>query len=84
MDPEDDLKYGDSPQNPVGMRAQVGGGLAIFIGVVLFVFYPHVAADAPINLHQMAGLFIVTPCVNSISPVSALCLFAQFVAPPLS
>jgi hypothetical protein len=58
MDPEDDLKYGDSPQNPVGMRAQVGGGLAIFIGVVLFVFYPHVAADAPINLHQMAGLFI--------------------------
>jgi hypothetical protein len=58
MNPEDDFKYGDSPKNPVGMRTQVGGGLAIFIGVLLLVFLPPAAANAPINLHPMARLFI--------------------------
>lgn len=58
MDPDDDLRTPVSGTNPVGMRSQVGGGLAIFIGILLFVFYPNVPADAPINLHQMAMLFI--------------------------
>jgi hypothetical protein len=40
------------------MRSQVGGALAAFIGVVLFLFSPHPEAGAPINIHQMAGFFI--------------------------
>jgi hypothetical protein len=46
-----------SSTNPVGLRSQVGGGLAVF-GILLFVFYPDVPGNAAINLHQMATLFI--------------------------
>jgi hypothetical protein len=55
---DDDGNSPISGTNPVGLRSQVGGGLAIFIGFLLYVFYPNVPADAAINLHQMAGLFI--------------------------
>jgi hypothetical protein len=57
-DRQNDLESVTSGVNPVGLRPQVGGGLAIFIGVLLFAFYPNVQAGAPINLHQMARLFI--------------------------
>lgn len=58
MDPDD--RFGTRPPGsyPARMRSQVGGVLAAFIGVVLFLFYPHPPAGAPINIHQMAGLFI--------------------------
>jgi hypothetical protein len=58
MNPDNDLKSSVSGNNPVGLRSQVGGGLAVFIGLVLFAFYPNIPADAAVNLHQMAGLFI--------------------------
>jgi len=58
MNFDDDRNTSISRANPVGLRSQVGGGLAGFIGILLFVFYPDVPSDAAINLHQMAILFI--------------------------
>ena len=46
-------------RSQIGRRAQVGGGLAIFLGVVLFVGTPPAAPGAPINVHQMALVSIV-------------------------
>jgi len=43
----------------IGRRAQVGGGLAIFLGVLLFVGTPPTASGAAINVRQMALVFIV-------------------------
>lgn len=58
MDSDDDLKSSISGSNPVGLRSQVGGGLAVFIGVLLLLFYLNIPSDAAVNLHQMAELFI--------------------------
>lgn len=43
---------------PVGMKAQVGGGLAVFIGVLLLVFTPSVPPHPGLDIHQMARVFI--------------------------
>jgi hypothetical protein len=43
----------------LGRRAQVGGGLAAFIGVLLLLFTPSVPPGAPLELHKMALTFIV-------------------------
>jgi hypothetical protein len=45
--------------SPLGRRAQVGGLLAVFIGVLLLFFGPGQAPGLPLNLHQMARLFII-------------------------
>lgn len=42
----------------LGRRAQVGGGLALFIGALLLAFFPAVPAGAAPDLHQMAKLLI--------------------------
>jgi len=55
---DDDLNSGGLAKRPVGLKSQVGGGIAIFVGALLFVFFPNVPPDAAINLHQMAHLFI--------------------------
>ncbi len=43
----------------LGRKPQVGGGIAIFIGVLLLVMTPPAAPGEPPGLHQMAKLFIV-------------------------
>jgi uncharacterized membrane protein YczE len=43
----------------LGRKPQVGGGLAVFIGVLLLLFFPSVPLGAPLNLHQMAIIFIL-------------------------
>jgi hypothetical protein len=43
----------------LGRKPQVGGGLAVFVGVLLLVFFPAVPPGAALDLHQMAKLFIV-------------------------
>lgn len=43
---------------PTGMKAQIGGGLAIVIGVLLLVFFPIVPPGPGLDLHQMARVFI--------------------------
>lgn len=45
--------------SPLGRRAQVGGLLAVFIGVLLLIFGPGPAPGSPLNLHQMASIFII-------------------------
>jgi hypothetical protein len=42
----------------LGRKAQVGGGLAAFIGVLLLVGTPRAAPGVPVDVHQMALLFI--------------------------
>jgi hypothetical protein len=56
---DEDLNSDRLSRRPVGLKAQVGGGIAMFLGMLLFVFFPNVPPDAAINLHQMAQLFIV-------------------------
>jgi hypothetical protein len=56
---DDDLNSEGLSRRPVGLKSQVGGGVAMFVGMLLFVFFPNVPPDASINLHQMAQLFIV-------------------------
>lgn len=41
-----------------GRKAQVGGGIAAFIGILLLVFVPAVPSAKP-DIHQMAEIFIV-------------------------
>jgi hypothetical protein len=41
----------------LGWKAQVGGGLAVFIGILLLAFVPAVPAGKP-DIHQMAKIFI--------------------------
>jgi hypothetical protein len=43
----------------LGRKPQVGGGLAVFIGVLQLLFFPSVPPGAPLNLHQMAIIFIL-------------------------
>jgi hypothetical protein len=42
----------------LGRKAQVGGGVAAFVGVLLLVATPSTAPGAPIDLHRMAAIFI--------------------------
>jgi uncharacterized membrane protein YidH (DUF202 family) len=37
----------------------VGGGIAVFLGVLLLVVTPATTQNAPINAHQMATVFVV-------------------------
>lgn len=37
----------------------MGGALAVFLGVLLLVAAPAARQDAPINVHQMATIFVV-------------------------
>lgn len=43
----------------LGRKLQVGGGLAVFLGVLLLLFSPSVPSGALLNLHQMATIFII-------------------------
>ena len=54
MDTEPD----DLAKSRLGRKPQAGGGIAIFIGVLLLVMTPPAAPGAPPGLHQMAKLFI--------------------------
>jgi hypothetical protein len=47
-----------NPAAQLGRRSQVGGGLAVFLGVLLLLATPRAAAGAPVNVHQMAVVFI--------------------------
>ena len=48
--------------NPLGRRAQVGGGVAVFLGVLLLVAAGP-GAGGPVDLHKMAVLFVVIGAV---------------------
>jgi hypothetical protein len=41
-----------------GMKAQVGGGLAIFVGVMLLVFASVRTPGPGLDIHEMAKVFI--------------------------
>jgi hypothetical protein len=43
----------------IGRRSQIGGGLAVFIGLLLLLFTPSAPPGAPLDLHRMAIAFIV-------------------------
>ena len=42
-----------------GRRAQIGGALAAFIGVVWLVFVPSAPADSPVDIHRAGWAFLV-------------------------
>ena len=54
----DDFELGGTTRYPVGLKAQVGGGIAIFLGVLLLVFLPVKPPGPGLDLHQMAKVFI--------------------------
>jgi hypothetical protein len=43
---------------PPGMKAQVGGGLAVLLGLLLLVFFPEQPSGATPDLHSMARISI--------------------------
>jgi hypothetical protein len=45
--------------SPALAEAQIGGGLAAFLGVLLLVATPPAPLGAPVDVHQMALVFIV-------------------------
>jgi hypothetical protein len=55
MNPEDAESTRGSK---VGRKAQVGGGIATLMGVLLLVFGPSATPGGPLNPHQMAYVFI--------------------------
>jgi hypothetical protein len=57
VDPESENL--ENERNRLGRKSQVGGGLATFLGVLLFLATPAAPPGAPVNVHQMAALFIV-------------------------
>jgi hypothetical protein len=56
MDPESDGP--DLTKSSLGRRSQVGGGIAVLIGVLVLLATPPAPPGAPVNVHQMAMLFI--------------------------
>ena len=56
MDPEQESLRAASAR--LGRKAQVGGLLAAFIGVLLLVGTPRAAPGAPVDVQKMALLFI--------------------------
>lgn len=57
---EPDTEESDSERlakSRVGRKQQVGGAIAIFLGVLLLTFVPAVPAARP-DIHQMARIFI--------------------------
>jgi len=54
----DDLDGSGLSPYPVGMKAQAGGGVAVFMGVLLLVFTPSVPPHPGLDIHQMARVFI--------------------------
>ncbi len=42
-----------------GRRAQVGGALAIGIGILLLICLPHAMPDFPVDLHKIGWPFVV-------------------------
>jgi len=62
LDPESDSP--DLSKSSLGRRSQVGGAIAAFIGVLLLLVTPAAPPGAPgapavpVNIHQMAMLFI--------------------------
>ncbi len=56
MDPESEsLKLA---RTRLGRRSKVGGGIAVFIGLLLLAATPPAPPAAPLNIHQMATAFI--------------------------
>lgn len=54
-----------------GRRAQVGGALAIGIGILLLIFLPHAAPDSPVDVHRIGWAFV---------GVGVFCLVAGTIA----
>ncbi len=57
MDPEKSERQGLA-KSRLGRKAQLGGGLAMFIGILLLLFLPTAVPGAPVDLHRMVKLFI--------------------------
>lgn len=43
----------------LGRKPQVGGGIAVFLGILLLVFLPPQPHGSPLNPHQLAIVLIV-------------------------
>jgi len=41
-----------------GRRAQVGGTLAVGIGIMLLIFLPHATSDSPVDVHRIGWAFV--------------------------
>ncbi|MGA7625065.1 MAG: hypothetical protein WB630_00705 [Candidatus Acidiferrales bacterium] len=57
--PTPELKELELAKSRSGRRAQLGGAVAIFLGALLLVATPPASQGAPINVHQMAAVFVV-------------------------
>jgi hypothetical protein len=57
VDPEES-DSGRLARSRLGRKPQVGGGLAVFVGLLLLVFVPSVPRGAVPDLLQMAKVFI--------------------------
>jgi hypothetical protein len=55
---DDDSDSTGSGSNNLGRRAQIGGALAAFIGLLLLVFGPSATPGVPLDPHRLAYLFI--------------------------
>jgi hypothetical protein len=51
-------RRGDRSANPLGRKAQAGGGIAVLIGVLLLYSLPAATPGSPLDGHQMARVFI--------------------------
>ena len=58
MDPDQDELHATGGTSQLGRRAQVGGAIALVLGLMLTLLFPQTSAGAPLDLHQMAKLFI--------------------------
>jgi uncharacterized membrane protein YczE len=62
MDPEEPYTEESASESlarsRLGRKPQVGGGLAVFIGILLLVFVPAAQPGMP-DIHRMAIIFIV-------------------------
>jgi hypothetical protein len=54
----DDSEFTRTTRSNVGRRAQIGGFIAVFIGVLLLVFGPSPAPGIPLDPHKLDYLFI--------------------------
>jgi len=41
-----------------GIRAQVGGALAIGLGILMLIFLPHLAPGSPVDVHRIGWAFL--------------------------
>jgi hypothetical protein len=54
----EESKSAETARSNLGRRAQIGGAIAVFIGVLLLLFGPGSTPGIPLNPHGLAWLFV--------------------------